>query len=501
MIISQSFWTDAKINFSRVYLHNTQIDYQNCISKIQSYIADNSTELYDNMRDDMTHEDRKRILIEYIREYLLKFKPIVAEYVQDGQMNYSMLEARLIDEITNHGILTEAMTDDSITEIRINDGATPGGIWVEKGGRAQPLTDSLTGQPVYFKSQEEVSKFINNLLKYSKVTMSTSDALVNGTTIEGYRIAASDSYASARTKASHSKSPTCVIRKFSSKKYKLQDLVRFNTISTDMAKFMALMPKIDLTAAVVGSTGSGKTITLQAILEETPLNKRILLIQNPAEIDMTTVDENGNIIRDVVSWEAKDLKGEFAKKSSSPTYSHLMDHSLRYTPHVFVFGELRNDEEFYLSMKAANSGHHFYTTFHAENAKKAINRYVSAVMAGSGSASKDLVMETVCNNIRFIISQRRLSDGTRKVIAIDEICGVKVENGITLPVINPIFRFIPDPNGKDEKGRIRGVHAQVGTVSESTQEHLLLSGASKSDIEIVTRKASFENMIIGNYDI
>lgn len=501
MIISQSFWTDSRINFSRVYLHNTQIDYQNCISKIQSYIADNSTQLYDNMRDDMTHEDRKRILVEYIREYLLKFKPIVAEYVSEGQMNYSLLEARLIDEITNHGILTEAMTDDSITEIRINDGATPGGIWIEKGGRSQALVDSLTGQLVYFKSQEDVSKFINNMLKYSKVTMSTSDSLVNGTTIEGYRVAASDSYASARTKASPSKSPTCVIRKFSSKKYKLEDLVRFGTISTDMAKFMALMPKIDLTAAVVGSTGSGKTITLQAILEETPLNKRILLIQNPAEIDMTTVDENGNIIRDVVSWEAKDLKGEFAKKSSSPTYSHLMDHSLRYTPHVFIFGELRNDEEFALSMKAANSGHHFYTTYHAENARKAINRYVSAVMGGSGSASKDLVMETVCNSVKFIVSQRRLSDGTRKVIGIDEICGVEVIDGITAPIINPIFRFIPDPNGQDEKGRILGVHAQVGTISEATQEHLLLSGATREEIEIVSRKASMDNMIIGNYDM
>jgi len=453
------------------------------------------------MRDDMTHEDRRRILSEYIREYLLKYKPIVAEYVQDGQMNYSLLEARLIDEITNHGILTEAMTDDSITEIRINDGTMPGGIWVEKGGISQPLKDSLTGQPIYFKSQDDVSKFINNMLKYSKVTMSTSDSLVNGTTIEGYRIAASDAYASARTKASHAKSPTCVIRKFSSKKYKLPDLVRFKTISSDMAKFMALMPKIDLTAAVVGSTGSGKTITLQAILEETPLNKRILLIQNPAEIDMTTVDENGNIIRDVVSWEAKDLKGEFAKKSSSPTYPHLMDHALRYTPHVFVFGELRNDEEFYLSMKAANSGHHFYTTFHAENAKKAINRYVSAVMAGSESASKDLVMETVCNNIKFIVSQKRLSDGTRKVIGMDEICGVEVKNGISVPIVNPIYRFIPDPNGVDENGKIKGMHAQVGTVSEATQESLLLSGATKEEIEIVTRKASPENMIIGNYDI
>ncbi len=501
MYISQAFWTDSKINFSRVYLHNAQIDYHNCVAKIQSYIADNSTELYDNIHDDMTHEDRKKILINYIREYLLKYKPIVAEYVQDGQMNYAALETGLIDEITNHGILTGAMTDDSITEIRINDGATPGGIWIEKGGRSMPLTDPLTNQLIHFDSQEDVSKFINNLLKYSKVTMSTSDSLVHGITVEGYRIAASDAYATARTKASLQKSPTCVIRKFSNAKLTLKDLIRYKTISTDMAKFMALLPKIDLTAAVIGSTGSGKTITLQAILDQTPLNKRILLIQNPAEIDMTTVDEEGNIVRDVVSWEAKDLKGEIAKKASSPTYAHLMDHALRYTPHLFIFGELRNDEEFALSMKAANSGHHFYTTYHAEDAQRAINRYVSAVMSGSDNASKDLVMETVCHNIRFIITQKQLDDGTRKVIGIDEICGTQVVNGLTTPKINPIFKFIADEDGVDENGRIQGFHAQIGTVSKATQEYLLLSGATKQELEIITRPASPDNMIIGDYNI
>ena len=136
MNIRQSYWTnERKGNFVKVYLHSAQIDYENCVNRVQTYIADNSSELYDNMSDDMTHEDRKRILVLYIREYLLKYKPIIAEYVSNWKMNYSLLEQRLIDEITNHGILTEAMTDDSITEIRINDGSTPGGIWVKKAAK------------------------------------------------------------------------------------------------------------------------------------------------------------------------------------------------------------------------------------------------------------------------------------------------------------------------------------------------------------------------------
>lgn len=496
MNIQQSYWANERANFVKVYLHSAQIDYENCVNRVQSYIADNSAELYDNISDDMTHEDRKRILVQYIREYLLKFKPIVSEYIKNWKMDYSLLEQRLIDEITNHGILTEAMTDDSITEIRINDGSTPGGIWVEKGGKAQPLRNSLTGELVYFKDATETSKFINNLLKFSKITMSVSDSLVNGTTIEGYRIAASDAYASARTKGSLDKSPTCVIRKFSGKKLSLQDLVNFKTITKDMAAFFALMTKVDLTAAVVGSTGSGKTITLQAILDKTPLNKRIVLIQNPPEIDMTTVNDNGEIIRDVVSWEAKELKGEIAKKSSSPTYSHLMDHSLRYTPQVFVFGELRNNEEFSLSMKASNSGHYFFTTFHAEGTQSALNRYVQAVI-GETNSTQELVMETVCSSIKFIIFQKRLPDGTRKVISVDEVCGTMIKDGYVKPVINPIFRYIS--SGADEKGNMIGYHAQVGTISEQTRESLLLSGATKEELAIINRQASPDNPIIGQY--
>jgi pilus assembly protein CpaF len=499
MNVNQSFWTtNRKSTYNKVNLHDTQIDYENCKDKVQTYISENASEFY--ISSNLSHEERKKRLIDYILEYLNIYKPIVSGYIEAGELNQTLLSQKLIDDITNHGFLTEAMRDDTITEIRINEGCTPGGIWIEKHGKSLPLTDSFTGEYLYFKSPDEVDKFINNLLKYSKISMSTTDAIVNGSTLEGYRVAAADSSVTARTKDILNKTSTCVIRKFSGRKMTLRDLVAVKTISSDMAKFLSVLTKVDLTCAVIGSTGSGKTITLQAILEETPLNKRIILIQNPPEIDMSAVDENGVLIRDIVTWEAKEFKGELAKRASSPTYPHLMDHSLRFTPYVFVFGELRMDDQFVLSMKASNTGHNFYTTFHSKTAEDALNRYVTACLSG-GNGSENLVLENVCSNINFIISQRRLADGTRKVIGIDEICGIEVVDGYAKAKINPIFRFIPDESReKNKDGTIKGVHAQVGTVSEQTKNLLLLSDATQEEFNIINR-VIIDNPIVSDYEI
>lgn len=487
----------------KVNAHAMQIDYENCVSRVQNYIADNSTDLYDSMSGDMSHAERRKKLVQCINDYINKYRPVVVEYLDsEGVMNNSRLLSRLIDEIVNYDILTDAMTDDHITEIRINNGIIPGGIWVEKNGISRDLRHMITGEPLFFKDVTSVNKFINNLLKFSKTTMSVTESLVNGTTIEGYRIAATDAYATAREKGSTEKSPSCVIRKFSSEKLTLSDLVTKRSISGDMARFLSALPKVDLTAVSVGSTGCGKTVLLQAMLMNAPLNKRIVLIQNPAEIDVSVKNANGVELRDFISWEAKDIRGDLTKKTSTPTYQNLMNHSLRSSPQIFIFGELRSDAEFALSMEAAASGHYFYTTFHAEDAQGAIDRYTTAVLASGGNSSESLVKSTICDKVRFIIVQRRLADGTRKVISINEICGVSKANGLVEPIINPIFKFIPDESGeRDENGFIKGKHAQVGTVSDRTKEQLLLSGAAREEIDVIKRKASVEEPIYGDYNI
>lgn len=482
-----------------VNIHDAKLDYKSCVDKVNDYIAKQSTDLYDNTSASLSHAERRDVIMRYIKEYITQHKPVISEFInKNKQMDYERLATRLIDEIVNYDILTDVMTDDEVTEIQINDGCTPGTIWIERKGTTERLCDPVTGEFVHWDTAEEVTKFINNLLKFSKTQINTTEALVSGTTIEGYRIAATHFSATARSKGSTARSPQCVIRKFSTTRMSLKDLVRGKSLSTDMAKFLSILPKVNLTAAFCGSTGCGKTVMLQAMLRHAPHNKRIGLIQNPAEIDVSEIDEDGVEHRNFFSWEAKELKGELAKKSSAPTYLNMMNHALRSTPELFVFGELRANEEFALSMKAAASGHYFYTTFHAEDAEGAINRYTEAVLSADGGGSEDLTLATISSHVRFIIVLRKLADGTRKCLSINEICGVKKESGHAVPIINPIFKYFPDPNAeRDENGKLKGYHAQVGTVSQRTKDDLILSGATPKDMAIINREVKGKPIICG----
>jgi len=152
-------------------------------------------------------------------------------------------------------------------------------------------------------------------------------------------------------------------------------------------------------------------------------------------------------------------------------------------------------------MKVADTKRPFLATFHAPNTESALSRYVVNVMAANENVSRNYVMNFACNTIKFVVNQRILVDGTKKVVRIDEIRGTEERGEITVPVINPIFKFIPDSNGLDAEKKINGMHVQVGTISESTQKLLLEAGATKDEIEILVRKASPENVIAGSYDI
>lgn len=488
-----------------VNIHETRIEYKTCVDNVNDYIARCSTDLYDSANSSLTYVERREAIMRYINDYINKHQPVIAEFINpaNNTMDYDRLSARLIDEIVNYDILTDAMTDDEVTEIQINNGCVPGGIWVERHGKLEQLRDPVTDEYLYWESEADVTKFINNLLKFSKIQISNTKALVNGTTIEGYRIAATHSSATARTKGSDQRSPQCVIRKFSTNRLELEDLVRGKSLSSDMAAFLSILPRVNLTAAFCGSTGCGKTVMLQAMLRHAPERKRIGLIQNPAEVDVSELDDDGVEHRNFFSWEAKDIQGELEKDSTSPTYINMMNHALRSTPELFVFGELRSNEEFALSMKAAASGHYFYTTFHAEDAEGAINRYTEAVLSASGGSggSEDLTVATICSHVRFIVVLRKLADGTRKCLSINEICGVDKSTGHAVPIINPIFKYFPDPNAaRDENGFLKGYHAQVGTVSQRTKDDLILSGATPEDMKIINREVKPGQVIRCGYD-
>ena len=434
---------------------------------------------YRNLGPEAKKEAIKQIIIDFV----MNTKPLVIGYI-DGENKPDTLKLvdKLVEDITDYGILAEAMMNEDVFEIRCNGKE----IKVEINGRVQDLHDK-EGNIVSFQSPEQQEIIVRKLL--GDVRLTPKDVLVNGRTIEGFRIAAIHSSGLSPDPAD----PTAdayhafVLRKFKKSKMDLSQIVLKKTLSDNMARTLALCPAGGLTFFTVGPTASGKTTTNNAILQAVPATTRTVLIQNPSEIDLRFKDASGRVYNDVIHLEASE------KENPTPqdcTMANAMDHTLRLSPTFVCFGEIRSNKEFKQCMKIMQAGHPINTTFHAETSRGAIKRFLTAYLAESGNEPSHLALSTIVELVNIIVVQKIMRDGQRRIIQISEVVGVDPENRDE-PVINDLYRFdiTGDPD-YDEAGnvvKINGEHRRVGKLSDETIRRLKLEGVAESRYDFLAK--------------
>lgn len=419
--------------------------------------------------------DKKAAIKLIIVEYVMTTQPLVKGYIDsENRPDTIRLVDKLVEDITDYGILTQAMMDENIFEIRSNGKE----IKVENRGHVEDLTDK-DGNILSWETPEQQEIVIRKML--GDIRLTPKDALVNGSTIEGYRIAAVHSSATSIDPSD----PTAplfhsfVLRKFSKVRMGLPDIVKKNTMSDNMARLLALLPAGGLTFLTCGPTASGKSTTNNAILKAVPPYLRTILIQNPSEIDLRMKDATGRIINDVLHLEAKDFENP---TPNDPTMANEMNHILRLSPSLVCLGEIRSNEEFQLAMKILSAGHPINSTYHAASSSGAISRFLTAYLAASSEPS-DLALRSITSLVDLIIVQRIMRDGHRRVIQITEVIGVDPNNP-NKPQLNDLFRFeITEEPELDAAGNVKmihGVHRRVGKMSQGLVEKLQLEGISSS---------------------
>lgn len=443
---------------------------------------------------DLPVEEKKSMIRQLIIDFVMNEKPLVDGYISgDNIPDTIKLTDKLIEAITNYDFLTEAMNDDSVNEIRAN------GRWikVEKNGKIVDLTDS-SGNILFFHDPEQQEIIMKKML--GDVRCNPANAIVSATTIEGYRMQAIHSSAlGVDPKDPHGeKYSAFVLRKFKDERPELSDIVKYGTMSDDMAKALELFAKGYVSVFTVGPTSSGKTTTNTAFVNAID-DMRVLLIQNPSEIDGRKRDETGRVVNDVLHLEARDVANP---KPSDPTAVNLMDAALRLSPRYIVFGEWRTNEEFEYGMKLLLAGHPINSTYHSDSVKAAFKRFLVAY-ATSSKQPPELAAQTLADNMDIVICQRFMNDGSRKVLEIGEIVGV--EN--TEPIINMLYMFIPGEPTYDEAGKlvsINGEHRRVGTISEKLQRKFAIAGIKKSQYKFLTvpvEQSKEEQTYTGNVEL
>lgn len=200
--------------------------------------------------------------------------------------------------------------------------------------------------------------------------------------------------------------PGAVFRTIPSKVLSLNDL-KTPEIFKDIASYPRGL------VLVTGPTGSGKSTTLAAMIDQINQTKaeHILTIEDPIEFVYTP---------------AKALINQREVHRDTQSFANALRSALREDPDIILVGELRDLETIRLALTAAETGHLVFATLHTTSAAKTIDRIVDVFPGGE----KDMVRTMLSESLRAVISQTLLpKEGGGRVAAHEiMICNSAIRN-------------------------------------------------------------------------
>jgi pilus assembly protein CpaF len=351
----------------------------------------------------------------------------------------------LINDVLGLGPLEQLLNDPEITEIMING---PRQIYVEQKGK-------LTLSTVTFESQGQLLQVIDRVVSSIGRRIDESSPMVDARLKDGSRV-------NVIIPPLALTGPTMTIRKFSAERLNVDDLIRFNTLTREMAEFLRACVRGRLNVLVSGGTGSGKTTTLNVVSGFIPDDERIITVEDAAELQLHQDH--------VVTLESRPPNVEGRGRVS---IRDLVINCLRMRPDRIVVGEVRGGEALDM-LQAMNTGHDgSLTTVHANNPTDTMNRLETLVLMAGADLPSRAIREQIASAIDIVIQQSRLRDGTRKIVNVAEVVGLENER----LKIQDIFIF--KQTGVDAEGSVKGYFTATGIVPQC-MEYLLESGEEVS---------------------
>ena len=334
----------------------------------------------------------------------------------------------LINDLTGYGPINPLLKDPEVSEVMVNGPYT---VYVERKGKVQ-LTD------VQFRDNEHVMNIIEKIVSPLGRRIDESSPMVDARLKDGSRV-------NAIIPPLALNGPTVTIRKFFKDPLTIKDLIKFGTLSNEMAIFVDACVKARLNIFISGGTGSGKTTTLNVLSSFIPNDERIITIEDAAELQLSQ--------EHVVSLESRppNIEGKGAV-----TIRDLVRNSLRMRPERIVIGEVRGGEALDM-LQAMNTGHDgSLATGHANTPRDMIARLETMVLMAGVELPLKAIRQQIVGAIDVIVQQARLKDGSRKIVNITEVQGLEED----VVVLQDIFTF--QQKGIDDNGKIIGKLVSTG---------------------------------------
>jgi pilus assembly protein CpaF len=362
-----------------------------------------------------------------------EIRDIVSEIIQIKNVVMSIAEQEeLLEDICNdvlgYGPLEPLLARDDIADIMVNGANT---TYIEVGGKVQK-----TG--VRFADNAQLMNICQRIVSQVGRRVDESSPICDARLPDGSRV-------NVIAPPLAIDGPALTIRKFKKDRLKLDQLVKFNSLSAQAKIIIEIIGRVRCNVLISGGTGSGKTTLLNCVSGCVDHDERIITCEDSAELQL----QQPHVVR--LETRPPNLEGE-----GEITMRDLVRNCLRMRPERIIVGEVRGPEAFDL-LQAMNTGHDgSMGTLHANSPREAISRLESMIMMGGYSLPTKTIREMIVGSIDIIVQAARLRDGSRKITHITEVVGME---GDVVTLQNLVVYEI---TGEDANGRLIGRHRSTG---------------------------------------
>jgi pilus assembly protein CpaF len=188
--------------------------------------------------------------------------------------------------------------------------------------------------------------------------------------------------------------PAVVIRKFTSRRYTVEDLIARGTLTRPLAEFLAEQIRSGKTLLISGGTGTGKTTLLRILADFIPEQERLVVIEDTSELQI----QKPNILS--AECQTDTFKANI-------TFDDLLKSALRWRPDRIILGEVRGIEARTL-LDSFNTGHSgSLATIHANSAEKALHRFANLVMRNHAQTTFSDTEAEIGDAVDFVVHVER----------------------------------------------------------------------------------------------
>ncbi|WP_412939066.1 CpaF family protein [Microbacterium sp. 2P01SA-2] len=313
---------------------------------------------------------------------------------------------RVLASVAGYGPLQALLDDPSVEELWIN---APDRVFVARNGQSERVALTLT--------EAQVRDLVERMLHASGRRVDVSQPFADASLPDGSRL--------------HVVIPDITrhwsvnVRKFLRTFRTLDDLVAVGSVTVDAADILRAAIAMGRNIIVSGATHAGKTTMLSALMAASPVEQRVVTVEETFEL---AVD-----LPDVVALQARQpsLEG-----GGEVTLRRLVKEALRMRPDRLVVGEVRGAEALDLLL-ALNTGVPAAATVHANSAADALRKLTALPLLAGRNIDVGFVQDALAASVDLVVHCELLPSGRRRIAEIVSPTGAVVDGVIAT---RPVYR-------------------------------------------------------------